>query len=367
MFDRVVGQNRVKEMLHFSIQSGRLGHAYLFHGLHGIGKKAFAIEFAKGLNCLESSPLPCQSCSSCLQMNHLDYPAFRMVLPVPTKPKAMKENKYLEVLRERALTIVENPYARIQYTPEISTLPGIGIDAIRALKHEVTLKTQGNVKRIFLIDQADLMTIPASNSLLKLLEEPPGNTLLILITDNPGKLLPTIISRCQSVRFDLLNELEISDALINRYKVDEKRAQFMARMSGGSLQRALELSGDMFEEKRQQTLQFFAGSLSKNGMKRLASAEVLLQNEKSDILEYLKILVFILRDLLLISLEQDDTILNLDHKEKFQSFLQKYPSFRIEDAIRHVEQSVDFIHKNVYLDAVIFSLNQSLFECLAQD
>ncbi len=84
-------------------------------------------------------------------------------------------------------------------------------------------------------------------------------------------------------------------------------------------------------------------------------------------IESFKLLVFILRDLLFLSLEREDAVLNLDYKNKFLAFLQKYPAFQIQRAIDEVEQAVDFIYKNVYLDAVVFSLNQSIFKCLDQD
>lgn len=366
-FDSVYGQARVKDMLLNSIQQKRLGHAYLFHGLAGVGKDAMAIRLGMMLNCETETPGGCGTCVSCRQMLSLDHPSFSFVLPTPTRPKSMKEDKYLEILRERSLMKMQNPYQIVSYTPEMTTLPNIRIETIRSMKHEITLKRRGNDQRIFMISQAETMTIAASNSLLKMLEEPPENTILILTSDNPAQLLPTIVSRCQSIRFDLLPSDEIVRGLVSVAEINKERARTIARMSGGSLQRALMYADEQFETLRQSALQFFVGSLNQDPLKRLVAAEALMKHEKGDVLEIFKLLILFLRDLYCSALCETDKILNLDQMQLLDEIPRQYPHLHIQDVIAHVEQAVDFIYKNVYLDVIVFSLNQSIFECLEQE
>ncbi len=366
-FDSIYGQSRVKDMLLNSIQQKRLGHAYLFHGLAGIGKDAMAVRLGMTLNCETNTPGGCGTCPSCQQVLSLDHPSFSFVLPTPTKPKSMKEDKYREILRERSLIKMQNPYQSITYAPEISTLPNIRIEIIRSMKHEITLKRRGDNQRIFMISHAETMTIAASNSLLKMLEEPPDNTILILTSDNPAQLLPTIVSRCQSIRFDLLSSDEIAQALHDLTDLSEDRITAVARMSGGSLQRALTYSDERFEDLRKDAIQFFTGSLNQDPLQRLAAAELLMKHEKGEVLEMFKLLILFLRDLYFTALCETDKILNLDQGQLLSEISRQFPQLYIQEAIGHVEQAVDFIYKNVYLDVIVFSLNQSIFECLQQE
>jgi DNA polymerase III delta prime subunit len=139
-FDEVVGQDRVKEILSASIRKGRIPHAYLFTGPEGAGMEAMALALGRSLICSEKRDGGCMTCQNCRRFEALEHPAVKMVMPVPAKPKGMKEEKYQEILFDRRRQWVTNPYQRIIFTPELSGLPVIGIDQIRALKKEVILK-----------------------------------------------------------------------------------------------------------------------------------------------------------------------------------------------------------------------------------
>jgi len=150
-----------------SQQNKRLAHGLLFHGAAGIGKKAFAIEFAHWLMC--EQPLvdkACGECKSCQLIKAESNPDFINIYP-EEEGKAIK------------------------------------VDQIRDLIEKISLTSHRDGYRVILISPADALNINASNSLLKTLEEPPANTILILITDKPSKLMATIRSRTQLVRFDL--------------------------------------------------------------------------------------------------------------------------------------------------------------------
>lgn len=364
-FDHVYGQERVKSILAESKQRDRLAHAYLFHGPPGVGKDAVALAFARGLLCHNETLGGCGSCPSCQNMGNLEHPGFHFIMPTPTRPKSMKEDKYWEILRERALQRLQNPYKEVTFSPEISSSPVISIDAVRQMKKEVLLKLTGGGFRVFLVSHADVMTQPAANSLLKLLEEPPPKTILILTTSMTARLLSTIVSRCQSLRFDTLPEMVIQTALTDRFELPETNAAFFSRISGGSLQRALELSEQGFEEKREMALNFLAKSVNKDKLLSLQDNETILaQSDKQEIKEMLRILEVCVRDLFHLTCQEEQHLMNVDKSEELKRFLGQHPKFDAGAAQQHIEQSIDFIEKNVYLGLILHGLSQDLRACI---
>ena len=178
-----------------SHQNKRLGHGLLFHGAAGIGKNAFAIEFAHWLMC--EQPLADKACGEC---------------------------KSCQLIQADS-----NPDLLGLYPEEEGK--AIKVDQIRELIQKVSLTSHGSGYRVIIISPADALNINASNSLLKTLEEPPANTVLILISDTPSKLMATIRSRTQMVRFDLPRE-EQSLAWLNQKNVDN--AALLLKLSAGA-------------------------------------------------------------------------------------------------------------------------------------
>jgi len=363
-FENVIGQSRVKQILASSLKRERLAHAYLFHGQPGVGKDAMAISMAMGLNCINKTIGGCGKCSSCSAILRLEHPGFRMILPVPTRPKSMKEEKYLEILRQKALQRIENPYMEVTYDSEISTAPIIGIDQIRTLKQEVMLKLSGGGQRVLLISHADRMTTEAANSLLKLLEEPPQGTILFLTTSSPDQLPETIVSRCQAVRFDSLSEEEIKTGLITRWNIPEQKAKFFAKMAGGSLESALRLADEDFENKRETAIIFLKKSLAEDTLLRLEGVrDVLAQREKRKIQEILRILEIWLRDIFHLNLGSTEKVVNFDQRKMLENFKKEWPLFDVEEGMKYVEQAIDLLEKNVYISLIIHSLSIELRGC----
>ena len=178
-----------------SQQNKRLGHGLLFHGAAGIGKKAFAIEFAHWLMC--EQPLvdkACGECKSCKLIQAESHPDLLTLYPE-------EEGKSIKV------------------------------DQVRELIQKVSLTSHGLGYRVIIISPADALNINASNSLLKTLEEPPANTILILISDKPSKLMATIRSRTQMVRFDLPSE-EQSLQWLNQQNVAQP--ELVLKLSAGA-------------------------------------------------------------------------------------------------------------------------------------
>jgi len=364
----IIGQERIKNLLFTSWKRERLAHAYLFHGQAGVGKDAMGIAMAMGLNCSEAEFNACGECSSCRRIQSLEHNGFHFILPIPTRPSRIKQDKYQEILRERALQRVENPYREISYASELSTIPVIGIDQIRGLKKQFMLKVSGGGFRTILISNAERMTVAASNSLLKLLEEPPPKTVMLLTTSFPGNLLGTIISRCQSIRFDPLNKKEIENALIQKWSIPKERAEFSARICGGSLDRGLQYSDESWMLLREGAWSFLENILHPDKSQYIASMDSMAgMKEKQNVIYILQMLLLCLRDICFLQLGQREFLMNTDQIENLQRFNEKWPQFNVFEGMHSVERAIDFIGKNVYLSLVIYSLGLELRRCGASN
>jgi DNA polymerase-3 subunit delta' len=191
-----------------------VSHAYLFYGPESIGKKLTAIEFAKALNCEGSgSSDNCGDCPSCRKIDRAIHPDFFLLEPKKSSPTA------------------RNAF--------------INVDEIRELQKKLAYLPYEAKTKVAIIDGAETMNPHAANTLLKTLEEPPSSTILILIASNPYQLLPTIVSRCQGVKFHLLPTEAVRQILRQSAPPEtdgfsEKELDLRTLRSMGRINRALE-------------------------------------------------------------------------------------------------------------------------------
>ncbi|MDH5763587.1 MAG: DNA polymerase III subunit delta' [Nitrospinota bacterium] len=209
-FSNVLGQGQAKHILSQALSHSRLSHAYLFYGPDSIGKKLMAVEFAKALNCLSSAPdNACGNCDSCRKIESRVHPDFFFLEPTKSTPTA----------REAA----------------------IKIDEIRELQKKLGFLPYEAKAKVAVVDQVEKMNLQACNAFLKTLEEPPSSTVLILITSNIYKLLPTMISRCQGIRFNPLPPEHIREILQKQEAPEWNPGEIDLRVgrSQGQVSRAL--------------------------------------------------------------------------------------------------------------------------------
>jgi DNA polymerase-3 subunit gamma/tau len=208
-FDEVIGQDPIAKTLKNAIKTKRVAHAYLFTGTRGVGKTTMARILAKALNCPsvdQPTTEPCCKCDSCIAINI---------------------GEDIDVI-------------------EIDGASNRGIDEVRQLRENAIYRPARGRYKIYIIDEVHMLTVPAFNALLKILEEPPSHIKFIFATTEPNKVIPTIQSRCQ--RFDFSN---ISPKLITeqlklilkqeKIKFDEDLVLPLARMANGSMRDALSL------------------------------------------------------------------------------------------------------------------------------
>ena len=175
-FGELVGQEHVTTALRNAVREGRVGHAYLFSGPRGTGKTTSARILAKALNCLDlqADGEPCGVCENCV---------------------AIAEGRFLDLF-------------------ELDAASNNSVDNIRDLTDRVHLGLGATARRkVYLVDEVHMLSVAASNALLKTLEEPPDHVVFVLATTNPEKVLPTIRSRTQHFEFTLLTAEEITERL----------------------------------------------------------------------------------------------------------------------------------------------------------
>jgi len=337
MFDELTGNSRVKAVLKRMLVSDRLPGAMLFTGEEGIGKKLFALEIARALNCrTPKDNEACGVCSSCVRIRKLNY---------PTRDDA---DEWTQIIW------TDHPDVGLVVAPRRV----LRVEQMRQIEKEANYRPFEGKARVFLIDEADKLNDASANALLKVLEEPPRTSHLILITARPAMLLPTILSRCQMIRFSPLTPDEIQSHLVKN-DIDLKTARLRARAAGGSMGRAL--SGDLvtFTSQRKAMLKVLnALVLSDDRAQLLRSAEQLNEAQyKDEFEERLDVLETLIRDAWMLSLGVDTLkIVNEDLSAELKEIAQKMDPSRAGDWILQIEDLREQLIVNVNRKITVDSL-----------
>ncbi|MCL4161524.1 UNVERIFIED_CONTAM: hypothetical protein GTU68_050037, partial [Idotea baltica] len=200
-FESLVGQDHIATALGNAIKQNRVGHAYLFTGARGVGKTSSARIFAKCLNCDKGpSSKPCEECEAC---------------------QAISVGEDVDVI-------------------EIDGASNRGIDEIRQLRANASIRPSRSPYKIYIIDEVHMLTKEAFNALLKTLEEPPTHVKFIFCTTDPEKIPITVLSRCQRFDFSPVQTNEIADRLRliasnEGVEIDDAAILLLARRANGSM------------------------------------------------------------------------------------------------------------------------------------
>lgn len=234
MFKHLIGNDLVKHTLKLLLQNGRVPNSFLLAGDEGIGKRQFALELARNFICLEDEVEgACGVCTACKRVNEFVFP----------KPDAKGEEYDAVFFSEHPDVGTVIPFNR-----------NLRVGAIRELEREANFRPYEGKARVFIVDDADKMNDAASNALLKTLEEPPPTSYIFLITSRPDSLLPTIRSRCQTLRFAPVAVEEIEEFLIADRAFSHDEARLASRLSRGSIGRAVSLDIANFRARRERML-----------------------------------------------------------------------------------------------------------------
>lgn len=355
MWNNIIGQKRVITILKNIYKSGKIAQGYLFFGKEGVGKDAVAIEFAKMINCdnlSEKNLEACDNCRSCKSIQKLSSTYFSFITALPAGKRESNEDTHpFSTLKDEDakfyLTELEKKSLDPYYKINMPNANNIRIDSIRQIKREIYLTAQANKKKVFLISDADKMTLESANSLLKILEEPPGNSLIILTTSRPNSLPPTIIGRCQKIQFNDISEKDIEIYLKNKFPdINTEIIKVYAQIADGSINKCTDIVQSDFLDIREMAIDYLVALVQRRYLK---IGEIIedISSKKEKIKQFLLMLLYWFRDSMILENGANERIINLDKLERLRNFVKKFDvkyfavTKAIEDMIYDVESYIN--------------------------
>lgn len=295
IFENIIGNEKNKELLNQIISMNNIAHSYMFIGKESIGKMLFAKEFAKAILCINDSK-PCGKCKSCIEFESSNNPDFEIIEPDGNSIK-------IEQIRELIKKVYEKPIV--------------------------------SNKKVYVINDSNLMTKESQNSLLKTLEEPPKYVSIILIASNENLFLPTIKSRCTKIMFKKLTDNELKTILERKYNKLNIQ-ELVLKIADGSVNKAESLDGK--EELYNKVNRIYSSLENVNIIKLINSKEDIFKDKEQaiEMLEYINLIFF------------DKITSNSNYIE----------------CMKIVEDTKDRLKKNNNYDMTIDNLNMTVWEVI---
>jgi len=366
----LINQKKNLEFIRTTVAKERLSNAYLFFGPEGSGHEVLALEMAALLNCLEQNP-PCGKCPACQKIKHLEHSNLQLIFPLPgnrnksgSDPFQGLSDKQMEEIQSAIQQKARQPYDKFTLT----SAKHIPIDFIRHIKKNIYLKSNEAGWKVVIMLDAHLLTTEAANAFLKVLEEPPPKSTFILTTTNPGRLLPTIKSRCQPLYFPPLSDQDIAEALPARAELSEAARTAIIHLSDGDLSQAQQLTADYVKKIKQQILRILRTIAAWDIKKivHLIDHLTLIQQEDPQFFRMiLRALHAWFRDAALLKTgTESQALIHSDQQETLQKFVNAYPDLDPYVLNTAVENCIDFIERNAYINLALldmfFKMNKAL-------
>lgn len=316
-FEEIVGHKEIIRHLQNAIRLGKVSHAYIFSGETGCGKKLLATAFAMTLQCEQRGVDPCLTCSSCkkaLSKNHPD-----IIHITHEKPNS------------------------------------IGIEDIRSqLIDDVAIKPYCSSYKIYIISEAEKLTLQAQNALLKTIEEPPAYAVILLLTNNMDALLPTITSRCVKLGLRPVKESMVKEYLMEKMHIPDYQAKMDASLAQGNIGKAKQLAeSEDFAQVTENALRLLRRSDSME-LFELVDAIKMLSADKQNIYDYLDLFTMWFRDVLLFKATREvDGLVFKDQFNDIKERAGKSSYEGLETIIDAIEKARTRLHANVNFDLVM--------------
>ena len=271
-FEEILGNEMVKDHFKKAIANHKISHAYILTGEAGMGRKSIANAFAMTLLCEKGGSEPCMSCHSCKQVMSGNHPD--LIYVTHEKPGS------------------------------------IGVDDVREqINDTIMIRPYSSYYKIYIVDEAEKMTVQAQNALLKTIEEPPSYAVIILITTNQEAFLPTILSRCVQMKLKPLKDFTIKSYLTQNLHIAEKDADICAAFARGNLGKAIHLaSSDEFRELFQKVM-VLVKNVGTMDISMLLDCIREMKEQNFDIGEVLDLMQFWYRDVLMFKVTKDMNLL----------------------------------------------------------
>lgn len=308
----LIGQDHAIKILLNSLKGERVAHAYLFLGPQGVGKGTLARAFAQALFCYNPDDGDsCENCRTCQKVKHNNHPDVHYLEPIGTALK-------IEQIRDLQKKAYYAPY-------------------------------EGN-RKVFIIEQIETMTQEAANSFLRILEEPPGDTVFLLTASGSYGLLPTILSRCQSISLHKIPRQELGGVLQKVKGLEAREAGVMAALADGSIGRALALTEDPALIEERKALGQLMQNLRTEGPGAALSGAEAWDRPKEEIIPVLDILLLWFRDILIMKrLGEPGLLVNQDMEE----ILNREKNLYTDKALGHILETIEETKRNISMNANI--------------
>lgn len=317
-FKHIIGHEQIIQHLREAITSGKVSHAYILSGEDGAGKNLLADAFAMSLQCEEKNGQAdaCGKCRSCMQATSNNHPDI------------------IRVTHEKA---------------------SIGVDDVRIqINNDIQVKPYSSPYKIYIIDEAEKLTDAAQNALLKTIEEPPVYAVLILLTNNLNALLPTILSRCITLKLKAVDQELIRQFLMSEYKVPDYQAELSAVFAQGNVGKAVKYaSSDEFIELKEDVLHLLK-YLDEMEIYEIIDGLKRISEKKDRINDYLDLMTIWYRDILMYKVTND--LNRLTYKNEYldisrQANIRSYEG--LEKIIAAIEKAKIRLNANVNFDIAI--------------
>lgn len=345
MLSNLVGNSNAKQTLKRLLANRRLPNSLLFTGPDGVGKRQSALEIARTAICdsRTDNGEACGVCANCKRINEANVPT------VTDKNKDDFRTVFFTNHRDVATVV---PYKNF-----------ILVDAIRDLEKEANFRPFEAKARFFIIDDADKMNDQAANALLKTLEEPPATSYIFLITSRPDSLLPTIRSRCQTLRFAPVATDDIEHYLINERAYHHHEAALAARLARGSIGRAVTIDTVAFRAQRTRMFDVLKHSLESGDRAAMLkiSEELNEAKNKEHFAENLDILESLIHDAWSLGVSNDKTrFVNTDLEDELTRLAQNSVTTHLPDWLKLIEAMRENflvnINRKVATDAMFMTM-----------
>ena len=325
-FADIIGHEQVIEHLQSAIRMDRISHAYIFEGPDGAGKKMLAEAFAQALQCEEGGNKPCGKCHSCVQAQSHSHPD--IIYVTHEKPRTIR------------------------------------VDDIRQqINADMAIRPYSSPYKIYIVDEAEKMNEAAQNALLKTMEEPPEYGIILLLSTSSEVFLPTITSRCVTLKLRAVPDDEVTAYIIKKTGISKEKADVCAAFAQGVIGKALLLAqSEDFTQVKEGAIQLIK-RMNRIDSHEMAQAIRQINEYHMELTDYLDILAVWYRDVLRFKATQDanDLILKDEAMEiKRQANLFSYAG--LEAIIQAIYQAKIRLRANVNYDLTMELLFETIKE-----
>lgn len=281
-FEEILGHDSIKRHFLRAIETKKISHAYILEGEAGMGKKSLAVAFALTLLCQGEGKRPCLDCHACRQVLSGNHPDLF--------------------------------YVRHEKTASI------GVDDIREqINDSVLIRPYSASYKIYIVDEAEKMTVQAQNALLKTMEEPPDYVIILLLAAGQEAFLPTVLSRCVQLKLKPLQDNVVKGYLTEKLKMAEAEADTCTVFARGNLGRAIAIASSGEFQAMQQDFLHVLKNIYKFDISEILDEIRKIKDNKQDVGEFLNFIEIWYRDILVFKATKDRNLL---------IFKEEYPSIR---------------------------------------